>query len=1285
MIKRMMPTIVNEVLLFFVSLLIFLSIGTYPLNVLGAISFYFLIKCFQHYFYETDKRYSIFLPEISIRLPIYFLGLLTSLIIIFLPSYEISISSEHIWNTFASLPLPAIARVISGYFILSVFPGYVLYDLFLRGNNFTNIQKICLIPALSYIASILIGLTLHTLGIHITHLTFTMSLWLIIMLMIGIRFLRREGNIAHGKKGMRFSLGFESFSLALIGVIWMLLAYATVFNAHLFSGYLNWDVPNYFVWANEFINFGPTVRAPYVWLNVFIWISQILTGLPMLYAFAGLQFYQFLLPLTFYMLLNTLFEKSRLAISGAFLLFFASSNNALALLWIRLSSPDIFASYLSGDYYTRWRTLAEYYYGKLGTSLALPVILSPAAIELIMTFLALTFAFKYSTEQDSVRKNASLFLTSLFWTTSLYTHNIFLALPTMLTVMLYLLILNKPKMVIAKAFGSFLLFGAMFEFLSRLYQFNYNFLPAFLSSDRNILNLLTHREIFIPILALLGYALLVILREHFSLGKYGERSYKAIETINSRSVMISFWLLGLFIMVLAFYFFVTNFAELSMSRPTWYNIILTRFAVTLPLATGGIPFLFVKFKKSSINFVLCWFTSFLLSILISFSSAELSGFVVWYIYQLTLPVACLAAVGVEDLITYLRSLEPSHITVFHCATKELRRYLSTILGSLRQIISILLIFSIGISFLSLAYTHEFTWVDGPRLVKVPEIEVYEWMNNKLPKGKVVFPLSWRSLFTLTSMVSNVRVLPLAKQYSPTWFSHSWLWDVLINSTSPEAILYVLDNLNVSYIYATEDDLAAIQGQGAFTLLSLIKAFPVEFGNSYAKLYSVPSYPVSNDSNYVVVESLFDSLQMNNIDVFNLLLRLRNKFAVVPDIELNSLKKGYVYFFPFNQHIPKILIENLINQVYNGSNVIFFDSSFASFNELNETLPIFTQDYLSLSFKNVNSTCPSKIVFNGQYEVNIEDAMLNLPQAYVQDSDLNMLAYYSLKDGTTLPYILYKRFGNGTITFINLFHPSSALLDSEIYSKILSGTANILLSYLPKQVPTNSHALLPIPLDLFKYVIPLPASLFYLKGLNGFFVYNDELGINGDFVVNSSSFYISADSITTKELVISGGEGSVTFQNASLKKVLIRGSGTLLAKSSGATISGTPVGSYAHVVLPYNINGTLFLKNVEGEIEIQQGQHLKHMHVSGENLTILLADREYTMLVKQPTIAIEGSRARALNGSGVGVLSYGSQFFSTAAPEKVSIEGYYTFRILYYSGQILVQILDISRMVRIPSD
>lgn len=1396
-------TVIKEILSLFFAVLVFLLIGTYPLNIIGAVSFYLLIKCINHYFFTAYKNYSIFLPDTWPRLSIYIIGIMASLVIVLVPSYPITMSSASIWNTFGSLSLPAILKVISGYFILGIFPGYVIYDTLLRRSDFRFILKICLIPALSFIVVVIIGLALQTIGLDVTSRTFFASLWGLILVIMSIRFIRRNGNASHIESRKKFSFTFDVFLLLLMGTILVLFAYVTVFSAHPFSGYLNYDPPSYFSFANQAMNFGPIERLPYVWFPVFLWVSQVLTGLPMLYAFVGMQFYEFLLPLVFYVFLDTILKSKRLAVAGAFLFFFASSNNSLAFLWSGFNHPDIFSSYLSGDYLTRYNTLLTYYYDKLGTSLAFPVILSPTTIDLIFAFLAMTFFYKYLTSEKNTQRKTELILAGAFWAASLYSHNIFLALPVLLTVMMYCLIANKSLTSTCKVLGSALFFGIVFELLSRLYQFNYNFFPVFLSADGNFLNLLSHPEIFVPTFGLFGYLLIVFLRHRFLLSRPNSLPCRLSSVIKMRTVRVFFWLVGLSVTMLAVYFFVTNFGAISRNQSSWYTIILGSYAVTLPLAIGGLPSLLGKLNKSSIVFILCWISSYIFGILISFFSVEIDPY--WYIFLLMYPIACLAAFGINDLINFLRKPNFLQISIAHNQTSnKFKKYLKMLFGhALIQIVSVLIIISIGISFLSLAYSHEFTLVAPNFLTNESETEVYNWMNNNLQKNTVILPLSENSYLTLNSMVSNVRVLPLAYEFSPTWFSYAWIWNLLVNSTSPETILYILSYLNVSCVYATENDLAAIQAQGGSTLCSVIKAFPVEFGNSYATLYSVPAYPLTNDSNYVLVESLFDSQQANNLEVFDLLLQLGNKFSVVPDVELNNLKKNCVYFFPLNQHIPETLITNLMSQVFDGSNIVFFDSSFASFNELNEALPLSPINYLSPQLSGVtlvknNSTegwafyegsgllCldkndsingdPSlfainssadifgKLIYsfeppenwncsgqelmvwvksnvagdiyfdvgnngktNWPYEVwtDSKDALyriapgeenkwtcflipINQPDAYsgsfnssnvsifkvgmlglspnqpvdIKVSEVQMINPTSYtQNGTLMPLILHSSFGNGTISYVDLSFLSSALSNSSLYSKMLSDTANTLLRYLPKQVASGSSTPLPIPSDLFKYIIPAPASLYYLKGLNGFFAYNNALTINGDFVINSSNFYISSNNLAIKELVVSGSNGTLSFQNVTLKKVIINGSGTLVTNSSEGVIGVTPVETYMRIDIPQNLNGSLLLRNVEGEIEIQQDQRLEYVHISRENLTMLLDDIGYTMLVKQPTITVDGST----NGVGVGVLSYGSQFFSTASPEEVSLEGDFTFRVLYCPGQILAKILDISRMEKVPSD
>lgn len=345
----------KNVTIFLVSLLVaffvFASVSTYPLNVLSSVSAFLLVLFFQLYFHNAEPKLQIKLPA-SGKLPkflnflVYGLGFLASLVILLIPSYSLHLDAEYMWSTFASLSPFAIARVVSAYFMVGFFPGYVVYDLFLRKFSFGSLKNLCLISALSYVLTTLAALTLFLSGLDISPSAAILFIWILVAFLFVLSVKWRDGRASVPKEKQSVVLDFKALFVLLIGIIIVLFAYLQVFSVRPFGGYLNYDVPHYMIEANAFMHYGPIVRAPYVWPQVFFWTTSLLSGLPMLYAYAGLQFYQLALPFSFYFLLHTILKKRKLAVVGTLLFFFVVSMNAIAVLWTRITTPSLFGAYM---------------------------------------------------------------------------------------------------------------------------------------------------------------------------------------------------------------------------------------------------------------------------------------------------------------------------------------------------------------------------------------------------------------------------------------------------------------------------------------------------------------------------------------------------------------------------------------------------------------------------------------------------------------------------------------------------------------------------------------------------------------------------------------------------------------------------------------------------------------------------------------------------------------------------------------------------------------------------
>jgi len=123
-----------------------------------------------------------------------------------------------------------------------------------------------------------------------------------------------------------------------------------------------------------------------------------------------------------------------------------------------------------------------------------------------------------------------------------------------------------------------------------------------------------------------------------------------------------------------------------------------------------------------------------------------------------------------------------------------------------------------------------------------EMEALDYLRENAPADSTVLGLSTSSNH-IVSVFSGMNHLN-----SPYWFSDYQFIDV----ENPELALKVLYSLNITYLYATSEDLENINSNG-FVANHLLKYLPKAFGNSEVTIYQVPKlHPPSSVSNFTIV-------------------------------------------------------------------------------------------------------------------------------------------------------------------------------------------------------------------------------------------------------------------------------------------------------------------------------------------------------------------------------------------------------------------------------------------------
>ena len=284
--------ILSLVLSLFSSVLVFALTRTLLVRVfysfaLFAITFVFLLILFDTEIFYTSKFKTLIsfigssYRKLSFSAMPYLFALFASAAVIAIPFVDIHVDPQLVWGSFASLSLVSIFKVVSGYFLISVFPGITIVSKLFKKYNLDVFGKICLTLTISYCYSIIAGLILISFGAF-SSFTFIGLLWVPTVL-VGISALRKRRIEFSERAPMATKFNLNSLMILSITLTFVASSYILVLLVGPHTGLMSGDVKVYMNVANEFANFGPFIRSPSnVWSSFFIWLTGYLTDLPLI-------------------------------------------------------------------------------------------------------------------------------------------------------------------------------------------------------------------------------------------------------------------------------------------------------------------------------------------------------------------------------------------------------------------------------------------------------------------------------------------------------------------------------------------------------------------------------------------------------------------------------------------------------------------------------------------------------------------------------------------------------------------------------------------------------------------------------------------------------------------------------------------------------------------------------------------------------------------------------------------------------------------------------------------
>jgi hypothetical protein len=1198
--------------------------------------------------------------KIPFSVLLHLLALFASAIVVAIPSVNILIDPKLVWASFASLSLLSVLKVVSGYFLISIFPGMIIVFYLFKKYDLGIFEKTCLVLAISYCYSVTIGLILVNIGVF-SSFSFIISLWAPAVI-YAIHALRQK-KIEVGKpQAKQIDFKLDSLMMLTICLVFVVSSYLLVLFVGPFTGLMSGDVKSYMNVANEIASFGPFSRTlTNIWSSFFMWLAGYLTGLPLLYAYVGLQFYQLVFPLSFYFLLRTLFPKRQhISSVGTLFLILINGVTSLYTLFTAVNSPNIFNTYMNGNVYS---VLINIFHKTGSPGIASPM-LGTVSFDVPLVFLALAFAYKYLTANTDAFHN--ILLAAIFTGAAFFTHNINL-MPIVFGAAIVFSLLQEVSwkrlgtlifsiiatILLLDPISGFLLGGTLTSWLS---------LPISQTSP--------YLKVVVILMGLLAACLFLMGLRHQIHGLFRKvftrlsNSFSRYKNCNtSGKVKLVLWSIGISIFILSLYMYFSNLTNIDYigiwSNPSytfpWYFIVFRNYGPVFPLAIGALLIAGAKTIRKPLLFVLgCLLTMvifMLASIMIpsvllpSIIYVRMAGFVL-------IPLSIVAALNFESSFG-----------------GKIERYKKRIRIAIKYLVPLLLTLVISISFLSQVYSRETFFVPDHQAISQETADAIGWLENNVPKGTYILPLSQTGYTLINNFALNLRALPIFWQYSPTWLSYSWLRAILLGSESSETVLCALSNLGASYIFVTSSDISQLkQDSNDGVLFSLLSSFPIAYENKDITIYAVPEYPLYEDSNYVLVIPTLDEfngyVSNNTVAAFNLLILGGVKFSIQNDADLSELKSGYVYIFPSN-HIMSSDLKNFTN---NGATVISLDSQFYSLDELNRST---TLNLIEHSKETIVPANTSSIKFADGATYNLENITVN--SSFQAKVNQQSLAYCSLSDGTKIPYLLFEPHASGA-----LFYMDASLVQDisnvTTYQELIQRTFATMKPLLPTQNVPSEQLILPYSDDLFKYALPNILELRFLEGVHNVLLCYNTSQIQGKIKLAADNILLSNEEFPVEKIVIQSPSGDFTIQNSTLANLTISGSSIISSDMSRVDIENAPSGPYSILTIN-DSESELSYSNAKIDFEAHLNGEKQHFHLSNSSVTITFKVA-VKILVKQPTITIDGT----INSSLQGVVLHKDLFFYV--PQEYSdttIKGNFSLVILYSSGFLYSNIANITEV------
>jgi len=770
------------------------------------------------------------------------LGFIASVCILLIPNATVQLNVNSLLSTFASLAPLSYLRVISAFFLTGLFPGLIVYFIFMRNYDFNVAERIGLVLLISYCFTMISGLLLGLLQVFST-ISYVLTFWLFATVLLGYRQIKLGKKAEVPVKVTSFSFDVNLLALVFAASALVILSYIQVLASAPMSGIVGGDVLDYMVAANRFAWSDFAGWSPYVWSNNFYLLIANLAGLPMHFIYVGLQFYLIIPVAAFYFLVRTIFpDYKKIAAIATLLCFFAAGVTSWLLLHQMLVSSGVFQGYMGSDnFFVLYYLLFQY----TGASGITPFALSPWIFDFGFLFFALAFVYRAVFKKE--RKLVNYVLPAIFMVAAFFSHNfniifVFLFSLAILGLFMtgcrrYILKLSLLTLALALALdplSKWMFVGTLFAAAIRLSAMQLG------SGFFTYLFVIGAIAIGIAGLFALSYVKKRNLRFQFRWTSNPIERTKMVFSNNKAKLLfyiVGFIFFGAAVSLYLYHYLDPTYA-LSWTSSNysfhWDWIVFRSYGIILPFALASIPFMVHK-ERNSLLFTSVVSIAIFVSTVISVSLPEIIPTYIGYsryIAYLVIPLSILAAFGIYHSMHHLKK----------------RRF--------KAFFVVVLVVLVSTSILSQVYVREMFFDLGqnpiisentnglPQSMNASDVWkdivssfnqnypsndtvlAINWINVNLTKGTTILPLSPYSEKILSNLVLGVKVAPNFQ----TWYLNG----VLSNSTT-EVVLNCLNTLRINYIFVDSRD--------SFYdphFSSIIHSFPEVYRYNEEVIYSVPT-------------------------------------------------------------------------------------------------------------------------------------------------------------------------------------------------------------------------------------------------------------------------------------------------------------------------------------------------------------------------------------------------------------------------------------------------------------